>query len=30
MEYNWEIIKAEIYFVDGSWRDIFVNNFTKK
>ena len=29
MEYNWEKIKEEIYFIDGSLRDIYVNNITE-
>jgi hypothetical protein len=28
MEYTWNEIKTEIYFIDGSWRDIFINNIT--
>ena len=29
MEYNWEKIKEEIYFIDGSWRDIYVKDITE-
>ena len=29
MDYNWHKIKEEIYYVDGSWRDIYVNNITE-
>jgi hypothetical protein len=29
MEYNWDKIKTNIYFIDGSLRDIYVNNITE-
>ena len=28
MDYNWHKIKEEIYYIDGSLRDIYVNNIT--
>jgi hypothetical protein len=29
MDYNWEKIKKDLYFVDGSFRDIYINNITE-
>jgi hypothetical protein len=29
MEYNWDKIKRNIYFIDGSLRDIYINNITE-
>ena len=29
MEYNWAEIRERIYFIDGSLRDIYINNITK-
>jgi hypothetical protein len=29
MEYDWKKIKEDIYFIDGSFRDIYSNNITE-